>query len=197
MNEELNDRGMEQVERALHALREASQSACAPERVEESLRRAFGARQRKRSPKYLWMAAGAMAASLMIAAAVRLSQPSPTKAPDPAVAAGPPASEVRSQVKPETTVTGAAVPVRRARRSPPRRPAAVRSDREVATDFFSIPYTPALTQADRGQVIRVRVPAESMRSFGLPVNEERMFERVHADVLLGEDGIARAIRFVR
>jgi hypothetical protein len=31
----------------------------------------------------------------------------------------------------------------------------------------------------------------------LPVNAENSDERVKADVLLGEDGIARAIRFVR
>jgi hypothetical protein len=36
-----------------------------------------------------------------------------------------------------------------------------------------------------------------MRSFGLPVSEERALDRVQADVLMGEDGIARAIRFVR
>ena len=65
------------------------------------------------------------------------------------------------------------------------------------TDFFAIPYAPAMTQADYGQVIRVNVPAASMRTFGLPVSEERMFDRVQADVLMGEDGLARAIRFVR
>jgi hypothetical protein len=54
-----------------------------------------------------------------------------------------------------------------------------------------------MTQFDRGQFVRVKVPASSMRNFGLPVSEERAFERVQADVLMGEDGIARAIRFVR
>jgi hypothetical protein len=36
-----------------------------------------------------------------------------------------------------------------------------------------------------------------MRSFGLPVNEDRIVNAVKADVLIGEDGIARAIRFVQ
>jgi len=36
-----------------------------------------------------------------------------------------------------------------------------------------------------------------MASFGLPVNQERAESRVKADVLIGEDGLARAIRFVR
>jgi hypothetical protein len=85
----------------------------------------------------------------------------------------------------------------RVARAPAVRRAVPQRDREVATDFFRIPYTPALTQMDRGQLIRVRVPATSMRNFGLPVREERVFDRVHADVLLGEDGIARAIRFIK
>jgi hypothetical protein len=32
---------------------------------------------------------------------------------------------------------------------------------------------------------------------GLPVNIEHYGERVKADVVLGDDGVARAIRFVR
>jgi hypothetical protein len=37
----------------------------------------------------------------------------------------------------------------------------------------------------------------ALASFGLPVNAERADERVKADVLMGHDGLARAIRFVR
>jgi hypothetical protein len=36
-----------------------------------------------------------------------------------------------------------------------------------------------------------------MLSMGLPVNMDRYSERVKADVLLGADGLARAIRFVQ
>jgi hypothetical protein len=52
-------------------------------------------------------------------------------------------------------------------------------------------------QADGGHVVRVELPRSAMASFGLPVNFERAGGRVKADVLLGDDGIARAIRFVR
>jgi hypothetical protein len=34
-------------------------------------------------------------------------------------------------------------------------------------------------------------------SFGLPVNAERAAEPVTADVVVGVDGVARAIRFVQ
>ena len=61
---------------------------------------------------------------------------------------------------------------------------------------MAIPYAPPFTRIDQGQVVRVRVPRQSLRSLGLPVNEDRMFERVPADLLMGEDGVPRAIRFV-
>jgi hypothetical protein len=50
---------------------------------------------------------------------------------------------------------------------------------------------------DDVQVVRVELPRSALQSFGLPVNAERAGERVKADVLLGHDGVARAIRFVR
>lgn len=69
--------------------------------------------------------------------------------------------------------------------------------REYATEFLPLPYAPSMMAQDPGQVVRVRLPRSSLRAVGLPVDEDRLFERVQADVLLGEDGIARAIRFVR
>jgi hypothetical protein len=45
--------------------------------------------------------------------------------------------------------------------------------------------------------MRVQVPRATMASFGLPVNQDLLDQRVDADVLLGSDGNARAIRFVR
>jgi hypothetical protein len=71
------------------------------------------------------------------------------------------------------------------------------STSEVATDFFAIPYAPAMTPYDRGQMVRVNVPRSSLRALGFPINEDRAFERVKADVLMGEDGMVRAIRFVK
>jgi hypothetical protein len=50
---------------------------------------------------------------------------------------------------------------------------------------------------DRGYLVRVELPRTALRKFGLPMNEDRAAERVMADVLMGEDGLARAIRFVQ
>ncbi|HEX8888552.1 MAG TPA: hypothetical protein VF779_05215 [Pyrinomonadaceae bacterium] len=67
---------------------------------------------------------------------------------------------------------------------------------EVTTEFLPLTYG-GLSQVDDGQVVRIEVPRSALQSFGLPVNIERAGERVKADVLLGHDGVARAIRFVR
>jgi hypothetical protein len=68
---------------------------------------------------------------------------------------------------------------------------------EIATNFFSVGDTSALSLADGGQLVRVELPRSTLMRFGLPVDTDRASERVKADVLVGADGIARAIRFVR
>lgn len=67
---------------------------------------------------------------------------------------------------------------------------------QMATDFF--PLTPAgLEPADSAQVVRIRVPRREMRRFGLPVREELERAAVEAEVVVGPDGVARAVRFVQ
>lgn len=68
---------------------------------------------------------------------------------------------------------------------------------EIATDFMPLTYGGSFSQLDDGQVVRVEIPRSALHTFGLPVNAERAGGRVKADVLLGHDGVARAIRFVR
>src|SRR5215831_18043878 len=68
---------------------------------------------------------------------------------------------------------------------------------EIATSFFSVGDTSASSLADGGQLVRVELPRSALMRFGLPVNTDRAGERIKADVLVGSDGIARAIRFVR
>ena len=71
------------------------------------------------------------------------------------------------------------------------------SVREIATEFIPLGYLNAVIFQDGGQIVRVQLPRSAMASFGLPVNMERYNERVKADVLLGVDGVAQAIRFVQ
>jgi hypothetical protein len=68
---------------------------------------------------------------------------------------------------------------------------------EIATDFLPLTYGAATNLEEGGRMVRVELPHSAMATFGLPVNIERANEKVKADVLLGVDGLAHAIRFVR
>lgn len=70
------------------------------------------------------------------------------------------------------------------------------SDIEIATEFFPLTYDSDLTQLEGGHVVRVLMPHSALATFGLPMNVERDSEPVKADVVVGNDGLARAIRFV-
>jgi len=65
---------------------------------------------------------------------------------------------------------------------------------EVATDFIPLSYDPV--PAGTTSVVRVQLPREALIAFGLPVNEDRTEDLVQADLLLDENGLARAVRFV-
>jgi hypothetical protein len=69
---------------------------------------------------------------------------------------------------------------------------------EVTTDFMPLAYS-GVPSTDL-QVVRLAVPRTALVSFGLTPPEplERASaDTVLADVLVGDDGLARAVRFVR
>jgi hypothetical protein len=68
---------------------------------------------------------------------------------------------------------------------------------EVTTDYFPVGFAPPLRPNEFTQIIRVSVPQRELPRFGLPVAVEGGEVLVQADIVLGEDGIARGIRFVR
>lgn len=68
---------------------------------------------------------------------------------------------------------------------------------EIATAFIPLDTGRGLAPADSLQLVRVELPRAALVSFGLPMNVERADQRIKADVLVGNDGVARAIRFVR
>lgn len=67
--------------------------------------------------------------------------------------------------------------------------------REITTDFLPLVYGGDLSGQGL-QLVRVRLPRDALGYFGLPAHGFSG-ERIPADVLLGEDGTARAVRFVR
>jgi hypothetical protein len=78
-----------------------------------------------------------------------------------------------------------------------RQPRAYRDEPELMTEFFPVAQGGGLASGEGGHIVRVELPRSALASYGLPVNVENAAARVKADVLLGEDGTARAIRFVR
>jgi hypothetical protein len=62
--------------------------------------------------------------------------------------------------------------------------------------FIALPNARGLDPNDEVNIVRVEVPRSAMLEAGLAVSEDRVSELVEADVVLGPDGLARAIRFV-
>ncbi|MBZ5676766.1 MAG: hypothetical protein LAP61_21200 [Acidobacteriia bacterium] len=168
---------------ALRALAEQDSGREAPEAVEARLVQAFRRSRARKKLKTIALASLAAAAGLVVfLAAGSLERPKPA-APVPVV----------KQLVAETAapVERAAAPAAKAAhkaRPIPRQP------REIVTQFF--PLLDAAPPFERGELLRVTVPASTMRKVGLPVNEDRLTDRVYADVLVGQEGLARAIRFV-
>ena len=71
-------------------------------------------------------------------------------------------------------------------------------DAEAVTAFLPLLYSSV--PLSNGQVIRMEVPRRALASFGLAsidAVEAGRSGTVLADVLVGDDGLARAVRFVR
>jgi hypothetical protein len=68
---------------------------------------------------------------------------------------------------------------------------------EYATDFVPLNYGGVQKPMESGAVIRLQMSRSALIAFGLPVNVEHADAPVKAELLIGEDGMARAIRFVR
>ena len=69
---------------------------------------------------------------------------------------------------------------------------------ELATNFFPLPYGSGLPLDEGWEIVRVNLPRSELASLGVTLtNEQISAETVKADIVLGEDGLARAIRFVQ
>jgi hypothetical protein len=162
---------------ALRALAEHDREREAPEEVEGRLLVAFRRRHARKKTRTVALATLAVAAAVTLFFARTEPQPR-TIAPLPVG---------------EQPIAVAAAPVPMPKATPKARPIK-RQPREIVTQFF--PLLDVAPPFERGELLRVTVPVSTMRTVGLPVNEERLGERVYADVLVGQEGLARAIRFV-
>jgi hypothetical protein len=168
----------------------ASVEEQAPPRVEERLIAAFRCQPAPVRRDRRWLA---VAAAGSIAAAVLWFA---LKTPHPATPPSAPPTIARVEPAPP-----AVVPVRevkRNRRASHRPRRAVPSPRtEMATEFLPVAQDDGWTPLEGGRLVRVKLPRSALGLFGLPVDEERSPERVQADVMLSNDGLLRAIRFVK
>ena len=212
-------------ERALtHQLRDfalMTKSMSAPERVEVHLLEAFNSQSlvrtgpiRRSSGGRYWLAA--VAALVLIFCGLFIARSRQARPPRQASATNLPerpesdkqevskASSLRSLVEKEIkNQHPAAVRSRsiRYRKEPPLSPASNALGAnplytEITTDFLPVTYGSMANLDAGGQIVRVELPRATMATFGLPVNMERSDEKIKADVLLGVDGLAHAIRFV-
>ncbi|HKQ74897.1 MAG TPA: hypothetical protein VJ810_14480 [Blastocatellia bacterium] len=83
------------------------------------------------------------------------------------------------------------------KRAPRRAPVDNSGETEVVTRFFPLREGEDLTALESLQLVRIELPGSALSEVGLPVNPEIANAPVVADVVLGQDGLARAIRFVR
>jgi hypothetical protein len=77
-----------------------------------------------------------------------------------------------------------------------RRSSGADAAREFVTPFFPVMQGGELIPLDGGQLVRVRMPRSNLIPLGIPIDQGRASETIKADVLLSNDGLARAIRLV-
>jgi hypothetical protein len=105
---------------------------------------------------------------------------------------------VKVAVERQTTAEGEESPGPQAGRAR----AATRSIRrseagEIATDFLPLTYLANSDALESGHVMRVQVSRMALASLGVPMNTDRANEMVNADIVIGDDGLAHAIRIIQ
>lgn len=189
---------------SLRSLAEEMESLNAPPEIEQKLREAFRARAAataaSKKYSYYWMAA--VAAVLLIAISVialrwRDDQRQEVIAVQTQQVPIKEEPRVDQPEPPQPQEVIAQKPRRRAVRRSSSNEVANHVAREIATDFMPLGYINPAALQDGGQIVRVELPRSALLNFGMPVNMDRYHEKVKADVLLGADGLAHAIRFVQ
>jgi hypothetical protein len=212
-------RDEEMLTRGLRGLAGEMESLEAPARIESQLRQAFRDRHAvapvvpiasKRSSNYRYWLTAAAAVLLLVLGVVAVqfrrtpsqttatqtekSEPQKVVPNEPVEVPGKDENKLADNQQPRKTVRPR--PVKLASNPRPAKEQ-VAHHAEVATEFMPIGYMSAASLQDGGQIVRVELPRSRLASFGFIVNMERYNEKVKADVLLGVDGMAQAIRFVQ
>jgi hypothetical protein len=68
---------------------------------------------------------------------------------------------------------------------------------DTDADFYPLPEADGLPPIENATVVRVQMPLTSLELMGVAVNETGGADPVQADILLGQDGLARGVRLVQ
>jgi len=73
------------------------------------------------------------------------------------------------------------------------------NDEEFVTAFYALPYAEGSDHVMSGEIVRVQLRGSALPGIGFPMalNGDRTAEQITADLLVGENGLPLAIRFVR
>jgi len=214
-------RDEETLTRGLQLLASDMQELSAPPEMESKLREAFRSRSavvpissRSVRPRYWWAAVAAVLLLAMTVAAAWwrststqqhvAKETTPKQQVEvPSGPSGPPApkpidySALNEPLKPQPQTLPKSLHRNMIPRRAPETAMANHVTNEIATDFMPLGDFNAASLQDGGQIVRVKVRRTTLVRFGLPVNMDRFNENVKADVLVGSDGLAHAIRFVQ
>jgi hypothetical protein len=171
----------------LEGLRElaAAEPKAASPTVEQALLASFRARNARRRRVVWGSAAGAFAAA---AAVMTFFFSGPAPKPSNPVAhairpAAPDVQEASGEPQQDSDL-------------PQARFAVVRTD-DVASSFYPLPEAADLPAIETAIVVRVEMPASSLQFMGVLVGDDASADPVEADVLLGQDGLARGVRLIQ
>jgi phage tail tape-measure protein len=193
-----------QLSRGLRALAASTSGDGASEAMGRRLREMFAEGQgvgataeARREPATGRWTAWAAAATIVVAAGgaawyATTATPPPIADSKPPVLASTesPAATVPTSSPVETPATDRAEkPAKRPRPTPPARYA-------VATGFVALPSAVGLPDFESGQIIRMELPLTSLPTYGIEIAPDARDRSVEADLLVGQDGQARAIRLV-
>jgi hypothetical protein len=156
---------------ALRSAQDGWRQDGAPRRVEERLTAAFrsyhGVLAGSRQPLWVPALTFAAAAAVMVVLAIFLIQ---GRQPEPPARRSPSGMHLANRESPERVTS--------------------------EDGFIQLPHALYLEASDEVDLVRLEMPRSAMMALGISVSAERADERVQAEVKVGADGVARAVRFL-
>ena len=183
---------------ALERLAHSANAQGAPRRVEAILLTAFREQHRTAQGVRLWKVAwavGAAAAAVAISFTLWHGWPSPKKVGSntaPVTISEPPKPSATSVVATTNDKPPSVAVSKRAHK----KTAARKPGDEFAAGFVPVPYADTYGPLEAGEIVRVKLGRAALESLGFTVAGAESDPQVLADVLVGQDGLPRAIRFV-